>query len=124
MYIYLILNVFFFSFLSFHLHTFVRFIFNALFSNWHLALVLFSSLCFRWFCPGIYNFWFPLFTIVLECFDFAYGSICICVYSVTLITLVINLCLLCWAFAVLWSFPFFPLFLIFLFFSIFYCFNF
>ena len=34
-------------FLFFPLNIFVSFIFIALFLNWHLALVLFSSLCFR-----------------------------------------------------------------------------
>ena len=48
----------------------------------------------------IYKFWFPLFAgsiyctlFLLDCFDFAYGYICICVYSVTLFIVVINLCL-------------------------------
>ena len=52
------------------------------------------------FLNGRYNFWFPLFTrsiyctiFLLDCFDFAYGCICICVYSVTLFIVVINLCL-------------------------------
>ena len=49
---------------------------------------------------GKYNFLFPLFTgsvhctlFLLDCFDFAYGCICICVYSVTLFIVVINLCI-------------------------------
>ena len=90
----------FFFFLSFPLNLFVSFIFIALFPNWHLALVLFSSLCFSQFCSGRHNFWFLLFTrsiyctsFSLECFDFTYGCICICVYSVTLFSVVINLCL-------------------------------
>ena len=47
-----------------------------------------------------YNFRFPLITrssyctlFLLDCFDFAYGFICICVYSVTIFIVVINLCL-------------------------------
>ena len=90
----------FFFFLSFPLNLFVSFIFIALFPNWHLALVLFSSLCFSQFCSGRHNFLFLLFTrsiyctsFSLECFDFTYGCICICVYSVTLFIVVINLCL-------------------------------
>ena len=52
--------LFFLSFLS-SFKIFVTFIFTALFPNWHLALVLFSSLCSNQFCSGRYNFWFPLF---------------------------------------------------------------
>ena len=37
-------------FLSFPLNMFVGFVFIALFPTWHLALVLFSSLCFSEFC--------------------------------------------------------------------------
>ena len=92
--------LFFLFFLSFPLNIFVSFVFIALFPTWHLALVLFSSLCFSQFCSGRYNFWFPLFTgsiyctlFLLDCFDFAYGCICICVYSVTLFIVVRNLCL-------------------------------
>ena len=36
----------FLFFLSFPLNVFVSFIFIVIFPNWHLALVLFSSLCF------------------------------------------------------------------------------
>ena len=46
-----------------------------------------------------HNFWFPLFArsiyciiVWLDCFDFVYGHICICVSSVRLF-IVINLCL-------------------------------
>ena len=88
-------------FLSFPLNIFVTFIFIALFPNWHLALVLFSSLCFNYFCSGRYNFWFPLFTgstyctlLLLDCFDFAHGCVCVCVYvyfiSLTIICLMFN----------------------------------
>ena len=91
---------FFCIFLSFPLNIFVRFIFIALFPNCHLALVLFSSLCFNSFCSSRYNFWFPLFTrsfyctlFLLDCFDFAYWYICVCVYPVTLSIVVIDLCL-------------------------------
>ena len=90
----------FFPFLSTYLLVFFSFIFIALFTTWHLALVFFSSLCFSYFCSGRHNFWFPLFAgsiyctlFLLDCFDFAYGCICICVYSVTLFIVVINLCL-------------------------------
>ena len=76
--------LFFLFFLSFPLNIFVSFVFTALFPTWHLALVLFSSLCFNQFCSGRYNFWFPLFTgsiyctlFLLDCFDFAYGCVCI-----------------------------------------------
>ena len=103
MYINLYLYLFNFSylfFLSFPLNIFVSFIFIALFLNWHLALVLFSSLCFSQFYSGGYNFWFPLFTrsiyctlFLLDCFDFAYRCTCICVYSVTIFIFVTNLCL-------------------------------
>ena len=93
--------LFYLSFISFlSSHYFVSFIFIALFLNWHLSLSLFSSLCFSSFCSGRYNFWFPLFTrsiyctlFLLSCFDFAYGYICICVYSVILFIVAINLCL-------------------------------
>ena len=85
-------------FLSFPLNIFVSFAFIALFPNWHLALVLFCSLCFSQFCSGRYNFWFPLFArstyctlFLLDCFDFAYR--CICVYSATIFIVVINLCI-------------------------------
>ena len=44
------------------------------------------------FLTGKYNFLFPLFTrsihctlFLLDCFDFAHGCICICVYYITLI---------------------------------------
>ena len=101
--------LFFLFFLSFSLNIFVSFIFIALYPNWHLGLVLFSSLCFSYFCSGRHNFWFPLFArsnycplFLLYCFYFAYGCICIYVYSVTLFILVINPCLYFWAFAVLW----------------------
>ena len=85
-------------FLSFLLNIFVCFLFIGLFPNWHLAFVLFSSLCFSQFYSSRYNFWFPLLTMsiyctlfLLDCFDFAYG--CICIYSVTFFIVVIILCL-------------------------------
>ena len=40
-------------FLSFPLNIFVSFIFIALLPNWHLALVLFSSLCFSFILTDI-----------------------------------------------------------------------
>ena len=87
-------------FLSFSYNIFVNFTFTALFHNWHLALDLFSSLCLLvLFLTVKYNFWFPSFPgsiyctlFLLNCFDFAYGYICVCVYSVTLFIVVINLC--------------------------------
>ena len=99
-FIYLCLTLHIYSFfLFFPLNIFVSFIFIALFSSWHLALVLFSGLCFNQFCSDRHKFWFPLFAgsiyctlLLLDCFDFAYGCICICVYSVTLF-IVIILCL-------------------------------
>ena len=46
------------------------------------------------------SFWFPLFAgsiyctlLLLDCFNFAYGYIHICVYSVTLFIVAINLCI-------------------------------
>ena len=94
-----LLNFAYLFFLSFPLNIFVNFVFIALFPTWHLALVSFSSLCFSLFYSDSYNFWFPLFTgsiqctlFLLDCFDFAYGNICICIYSVTLCIVVINLC--------------------------------
>ena len=85
-------------FLSFPVNLFLSFIFTASFPNWHLALVLLSSLCISQFCSSIYNFWFPLFARSISCtlflldiFGFAYGCIYICVYSVTLFIVVINL---------------------------------
>ena len=94
------LLLFFLFLLYFSLNIFVSFIFIAFFPNWHLALVLFSSLCFIKFCSGRYNFWFPLFTrsiyctlFLLDCFESAYGCICICVHPVTLLIVIINLCL-------------------------------
>ena len=79
--------LFFLFFLSLPLNIYVSFIFIALFLNWYLALVLFSTLCFSYFCSDRYNFWFPLLTrsiyctlFLLECFDFAYGCIYIYVY--------------------------------------------
>ena len=69
-------------FLSFPLNMVVSFSFNALFPNWHLVLVVFSSLCFSQFFSGRYNFCFPLFArsiyctlFLLDFFDFAYGCI-------------------------------------------------
>ena len=122
----------FFSFSS--LKIFVSFIFIALFPSWHLALVLFSSLCFNQFCSGRYNFWFPLFVrsiyctlFLLDCFDFAYGYICICVYSVTLSIVVINLCLyigLCSSVEFSFFSLLFPFLFCFFLFFLFYIFNF
>ena len=42
----LLFNFAYLFFLSFPLNIFVSFVFIALFPTWHLALVLFSSLCF------------------------------------------------------------------------------
>ena len=107
--------LFFLFFPSFPLNIFVSFIFIALFPKWHLRLVLFSSLCFSYFCSGRYNFWFPLFAgsiyctlFLLDSFDFAYGSICICLYSVTLLIVVINLCLYVGLLQYCGAFLFFP----------------
>ena len=121
----------FLFFLSFPLNISVSFIFIALFPNWHFALVLFSSLCFNYFCSSRYNFWYPLFsrsiycTLYLSnCFDFDYGWICTCVYSVTL-SIVINLCLYTGFLQFCGVFLFFPLFFFFLFIPfLFYIFNF
>ena len=119
---------FFLFFHSFSLKMFVSFIFIALFPNWHLALVLFSSLCFSQFCSGRHKFWFPLFAgyiyctlFSLDCFDFAYGCICmyVCIFSHNFYC-----CYkprpLHWAFAVLWRFPFFPFVFLLLFFPLFF----
>ena len=91
----------FLFFLSFSLNIFVSFVSLLYFDlapcfcfvfQFVLQLVLFLT------C--VYYFWFPLLAksiyctlFLLDCFDFAYGSICIFVYSVTLFTVVINLCL-------------------------------
>ena len=94
--------LFFLSFLSlFPLNVFVSFIFIALFQNWHLALVLCSSLCFTYlvfFLTDIYNFSFPLSAgsiyctlFLLDCFDFAHSCICICVCSIVLIIICLTL---------------------------------
>ena len=88
-------------FLSFPLNIFVSFIFIALFPNWHLALVLFSSLYLSQFCSGRHKFWFPLFAGSIYCtvfhqtvFILLMGVyVCMCVYSVTIFTVAINLCL-------------------------------
>ena len=111
-------NFVYLFFLSLPLNIFVHFIFIVLFPSQHLALVLFSSFCLSLFCSGRYNFWFPLFAgsvyyilFLLECFDFAYGWICICVYSVTLFIAVINLCLYIGFLQFCGAFPFFFLFL-------------
>ena len=85
--------LFFLFFLSFPLNIFVSFVFIALFPTWHLALVLFSSLCLLvLFLTGKYNFWFPLFTgsiyctlFLLNCFHFVHWCVYICVYSIILI---------------------------------------
>jgi len=50
--------------------------------HWETSLCSFTSLR---------SFYCTLF--LLECFDFAYWCICVCVYSVTLSIVVINLCL-------------------------------
>ena len=119
LYLYLILHIysFFLFFLSFPLNVFVSFIFIVLFPSWHLALVLFSSLCFSQFYSGGYNFWFPLFTrsiyctlFLLDCFDFDCGYICIHLYSVTFF-IVINLCLYVGLLQFCRVFFFFPFFL-------------
>ena len=118
MYINLHLPLFNFAYLfllSFPLNIFVSFVFIVVFSTWHLPLVLFFSLCFSQFCSGRHNFGFPLFSgsiyctlFLLDCFDFAYG--CICVYSVTLFTVVINLCIYIGLLQFCGVFFFFPFF--------------
>ena len=57
-------------------------------------------MCSKFFSSLLHKFLISLFDgpiyctlFLLDCFDFAYGCICICVYSVTLFTVVINLCL-------------------------------
>ena len=84
------------------------------------------------FSSGRYNFWFPLFAgpiyctiFLLDCFDFAYGCIRICVYSVTLF-IVINLYIGLWQFCggLLFFFFLFSLFFHFSFFFIILIFNF
>ena len=81
--------------LFFSLNIFVSLVVIALFPTWHLALVLFSYLCFVFlfvFLTSKYNFLFPLFTgsiyctlFLLDCFDFAHGYICIGVYFIIFI---------------------------------------
>jgi len=128
-------------FLYFPLNIFVSFIFIALFLNWHLALVLFSSLCFSQFCSGRYNFWFPLFARSICCTLFLLDWLfwfCLrmymymCIFSHTFIV-IINLCLyvgllqFCGVFLFFFSFflssfVFFPIFHNFNFFSLLYFF--
>ena len=91
------------SFLSFLSSQHIcQFYFHCFLPTWYVALVLFSSFCFSQFCPGRHNFWFPLFTrsmyctlFLLDCFDFAYGCICICHIYIQLnyFIFVINFCL-------------------------------
>ena len=129
MYINLHLPLFSFVYLFllfFPLNIFVSFVFTALFPTWHLALLLFSSLCFSYFCSGKYTFWFPLFAGSIYCtlfFVLFWFCLWVCMFmcifghtfSCSYKTLPLH-----WAFAVLWSFPFFHFF----FFSLFYNFNF
>ena len=112
LYLYLILHIysFFLFFLSFPLNVFVSFIFIALFPNWHLALVLSSSLCFS-------------FVLVDTIFGFLClsGQYIVLYFCWTVLILLMGVYVyiqshflscykplpLHWAFAVLWSFPFF-----------------
>ena len=116
-------NFVYLFFLSLPLNILVQLIFIVLFPSQHLALVLFSTFCRSLFCSGRYNFWFPLFAgsvcctlFLLDCFDFAYGFTCICVYSIKLYIVVINLCFyigllqFCGAFFFFLSSSIFPLF--------------
>ena len=68
------------------------------------------------FLTGRYNFWFPLFTrsiyctlFLLDCFDFAHGYICICVYPI----ISIIICLILYL-SLVWSSSLFSCFWIFL----------
>ena len=86
-------------FLFFLLNIFVSFVFIFLFP-WHLGLVCFPVCALVSFVlvDTIFGFFCSLgqsivLFFLLGCFDFAYGCICICVYSVTLFVVVINLCL-------------------------------
>jgi len=92
--------LFFLFLLSFPLNLFVSFIFIALFPNWHLALVLFSSLCFISSVLVDITFGFLCLLdqyIVLHCcwtvLILRIRCIFICLYSETLFIVVINLCL-------------------------------
>ena len=116
--------LFFLSFLSFLSSQHVcYFCFHCFIPYLASCFSFVSQFCFSLFCSGRYNFWFLLLTgsiyctlFLLDCFDFAYGRICICVYSITFFCCCYKLLPLRWAFAVLWSFPFF--------FSLLYNFNF
>ena len=112
-------------FLSFLLNIFISFIFTTLFPNWHLALVLFSSLYFTQFCSGRYNFWFPLFAgsiyctlILLDCFLLIGVYIYMCIFSHTFYCY--KPLPLCWAFLKFCGVFLFPSIF---FFSFFYNFN-
>ena len=79
-----------------------QFYFHCFIPEWAPCFSLVFQFVFQlvMFLTGKYNIWFPLFTrsiyctlFLWDCFYFAYGYICICVYSVTLFTVVINLCL-------------------------------
>ena len=91
--------LFFFSFLSskHNCQFYFHYITSQLAPSFSFAFQFVLQLVL--FLTGRYNFWLPLFTrsiyctlFLLSCFDFAYGCICICVYSVTL-SIVIHLCL-------------------------------
>ena len=78
------IGFFFLFFLSFPLNIFASTVFIALFPTWHFALVCFPVCALVSFVLVDINFWFPLFSrsihctlILLDCFDFAYGYMCI-----------------------------------------------
>ena len=92
-------------FLSFFLNIFVIFLYY-----YYYCFIPHLAPCFNFvfqlvlqlvlFLTVTYNFWFPLFArsiyctlFLLDCFDFAYGYVCICVYLVTFFIVVINFCL-------------------------------
>ena len=100
-------------FRSFPLNIFVSLIFIALSPNWHLALVLFSSLCFRYCHSDRHNFGFPLFAESIYC---TLSWFCLWVYMYICILSHTFYCgykplHLHWAFGVLWRFPFYSFFL-------------
>ena len=81
--------LFFLFFISFPLNMFISFVFIALLPTWHIALVLFLVCALvSLILTGRYHFRFPLFTrsiyctlFLLDCFDFVYRCICVCVWA-------------------------------------------
>ena len=119
-------NLAYLFFLSFPLTVFVSFIFIALFPTWHLALVLFSSLCFNSFLlvDIIFGFLCSLGQSIVLYFCWTVLILLMGIYVYVYIQHTFYCCYkplpLGWAFAVLWSFPFFLFSFFFILFSFLY----